>query len=121
MDELKRNVLLSIFLVVVLYAIGFLVYHYLEGWGLVDSIYFQTMTFTTIGYGDIVPETQMGKLFTVFISWVGISIAFYLLYTLSTYRERLLDQKVQTMFFKFPHVFEKIKKKAKKLKKKKKK
>lgn len=116
MDKLKRNIFLSISLIVLLYAVGLLVYHQLEGWSFIDSVYFQTMTFTTIGYGDIVPKTDEGKIFTIFISWIGISIAFYVLYTLSTYRERILDHQINGVLFKFPHMFEarKIKKRKKK-------
>lgn len=124
MDQLQHNIMLSLFLIIILYGIGYIVYHHLEGWNIVDSIYFQTVTFTTIGYGDVVPKSDAGKLFTVAISWIGITIAFYVLYTLSTYRERVLDQKLDTVIFKFPYLFmkkklsEKQKKYLKKHKKK---
>lgn len=113
MDKLRRNIFLSIALIILLYALGLIVYHHLEGWSFIDSIYFQTMTFTTIGYGDIVPVTDEGKLFTILISWIGISIAFYVLYTISTYRERILDHKIKGVLFKFPYMFETKKKKRK--------
>lgn len=45
-----------------------------EKWPLVDSIYFATVTFTTIGYGDLFPTTDPGRLFTVFFSLYGIGI-----------------------------------------------
>lgn len=114
-----HNILISIFLVLLLYAVGIMVYYHLEGWGFVDSIYFQTMTFTTIGYGDIVPETEAGKLFTVAISWIGISIAFYVLYALSTYRERVLDKKIESTLFRLPNIIRprRPKKKSKKIRK----
>ena len=47
------------------YAVGGLVYDELEGWGLLDTTYFLTVTITTVGYGDFCPETPEGKLFTV--------------------------------------------------------
>ena len=47
------------------YAIGGLVYDELEGWNLLDTTYFLTVTVTTVGYGDICPETPAGKMFTV--------------------------------------------------------
>mmetsp|Transcript_447 Transcript_447/g.981 ORF Transcript_447/g.981 Transcript_447/m.981 type:complete len:344 (+) Transcript_447:84-1115(+) len=38
----------------------------IEGWNLVDSIYFTIITGTTVGYGDISPQTPVGRWFAVF-------------------------------------------------------
>lgn len=58
--------------------LGTSVYHYLEGWGIVDSLYFSIITLTTVGYGDFSPQTTGGKVFTIFyiILGVGIILAF---------------------------------------------
>ena len=53
---------------------GTVSYRIIEGLSWVDSLYFSTITLTTIGYGDIAPQTDGGKLFTVFYVLVGISI-----------------------------------------------
>jgi len=58
------------------YAVGGLVYDELEGWKLLDTAYFLTVTITTVGYGDICPETPEGKMFTVFYAVVGIVFVF---------------------------------------------
>ena len=42
-------------------AIGGVVYDELEGWALLDTTYFLTVTVTTVGYGDMCPETDEGK------------------------------------------------------------
>ena len=54
--------------------VGTVVYHYLEKLNWVDAIYFSVITLATVGYGDIVPKTTAGKLFTVFYVLVGIAI-----------------------------------------------
>ena len=58
------------------YAVGGVLYDELEGWPLLDSTYFLTVTITTVGYGDICPETPGGKMFTVVYALVGIIFVF---------------------------------------------
>lgn len=55
-------------------AIGTVTYHYLEGWNWLDSLYFSTITLTTIGFGDFAPQTDAGKIFTIVYIIVGIGM-----------------------------------------------
>ena len=57
-----------------LVAVGTVVYRYIEDWSWVDSFYFSVITVTTVGFGDLTPTTDGGKLFTVFYIIMGISI-----------------------------------------------
>lgn len=63
-------------LITTLFILGFgtIVYHKLEGWAWIDSLYFSVITLTAIGYGDISPQTNEGKLFTIFYIMIGIGI-----------------------------------------------
>ena len=61
-------------LVVITLAAGTLFYWQIEGWSLLDSFYFSSITLTTVGYGDLAPETAAGKLFTVFYIFTGIGL-----------------------------------------------
>jgi len=54
--------------------VGTIVYHNLEGWGWVDSLYFSMITLTTVGYGDFSPQTNGGKIFTIIYIIVGVGI-----------------------------------------------
>ena len=36
----------------------------MEGWSVLDSIYFCVTTVATVGYGDVVPSRDASKLFT---------------------------------------------------------
>lgn len=64
-----RLVLLAIFGLI---AFSTWVYHRLEGWNWIDSVYFVFVTMGTVGYGDYVPTTVVTKLYTIFIITVGI-------------------------------------------------
>ena len=94
MEEITKSLIFAFLLIAILYAFGAIMYHNLEQWTWVDSVYFMTATFTTVGYGDLVPTTDEAKIFTVFFMWTGISIGFYLIYTISKYREEKIDQRL---------------------------
>eukprot|EP00978_Attheya_sp_CCMP212_P030653 scaffold113525_cov46-Attheya_sp.AAC.1 len=45
-----------------------------EQWDIVDSLYFSVVTFTTIGYGDLVPMTTGGRLFLIVFALGGVAV-----------------------------------------------
>jgi voltage-gated potassium channel len=55
---------------------GSLFYYLVEGLTPVDAFYFASMTMTTVGYGDFVPKTDLGKIFTAVYAFVGIGVFF---------------------------------------------
>lgn len=90
--------------------LGTIVYHHLEGWGYIDSLYFSIITLTTIGYGDFFPQTTEGKLFTIFYIFLGIGIILAFINTLYHHFQNEQQQEKEK---------KEIKKKGKKEKKKK--
>lgn len=55
-------------------ATGTIFYHFIEGLNWLDSLYLAVVTITTLGYGDITPQTSAGKLFTIVYVLIGIAI-----------------------------------------------
>ena len=68
-----------VLLVLALLIIGSAFYMLIEGWSLVDAVYFCSMSLATVGYGDLVPETDLAKIFTVVyvLSGIGILVSFF--------------------------------------------
>jgi voltage-gated potassium channel len=64
-------------LVLVVLAIGTIGFYFLEGWPLLDSAYVATQTVTTVGYGDIVPVSHTGRMFTVLLMLLGVGTVLY--------------------------------------------
>ena len=62
----------------VLFLIGMIFYTTVEKLTPIDAFYFSGATLTTLGFGDIVPRTDAGKIFTVIYSIMGIGTIFYL-------------------------------------------
>lgn len=53
---------------------GVVFYQRVEDLSWVDSLYLTVMTLTTVGYGDVSPQTSGGRLFTVFYVLLGIGL-----------------------------------------------
>ncbi|MBI3033505.1 two pore domain potassium channel family protein [Candidatus Woesearchaeota archaeon] len=63
-------------LVIITLLIGTIFYNHTEGWRYLDALYFSVITLTTVGYGDIYPTTDAGKIFTMVYLIVGVGIIF---------------------------------------------
>lgn len=53
---------------------GTVFYSSVEGWSWIDALYFCAATLSTVGYGDLTPETEVGKLFTVVYMFAGVGV-----------------------------------------------
>jgi len=82
-----------LFVLVGLLVSGTIFYSTVEGWGILDSLYFCVTTLATIGYGDLHPTTPLSKVFTMFyiILGVGVFIAFITKVTASETRRKRDD------------------------------
>ena len=79
-EEHKRyhqRILYAAIVIVLFLFGGATFYHNVEGWRYLDALYFSSYTITTVGYGDITPKTDAGKIFSIFYMFSGVAIALY--------------------------------------------
>lgn len=61
-------------LLVILLIGGAIFFNQVQGWPLLDSLYFCVMTISTIGYGDLAPTMAISKIFTMAYAVLGIGL-----------------------------------------------
>ena len=71
-----RIVMMAVLLAILL---GTVVFHLLEGWSILDSLYVTVQTVTTVGFGDLTPRTTIGRLFATFFMMLGVGVVLYAL------------------------------------------
>jgi voltage-gated potassium channel len=71
-----RIVLMSVLAAILL---GTVVFHLVEGWSILDSLYVTAQTVTTVGFGDLTPRTVFGRIFATLFMVVGVGIVLYAL------------------------------------------
>ncbi|RCW86652.1 potassium channel family protein [Paracoccus lutimaris] len=70
----SARVRLLLLLTATLIGLASTAFHHVEGWRWLDSIYFSVITIATIGYGDIVPKTDPGKIITIVYVLCGLGL-----------------------------------------------
>jgi voltage-gated potassium channel len=76
-SELILAFILTSFLIVIASCLVYFAEHSIQPdkfTSIPDTIYWSVVTLTTVGYGDMVPVTVAGKIFTVIISLMGVAL-----------------------------------------------
>jgi voltage-gated potassium channel len=84
----------TVLLVIVVGASGYMVF---AGYGAFDAVYMAIITFTTIGYGEVVPLARVGKVFNMF--YIVVSVA-SLLVALGALTQALIELEFSGYFVK---------------------
>lgn len=73
-EESQRQIRTAVIALLVILPCGIFGYMLLEQMSLLDAVWMTVITLTTIGYGDIVPQSPIGRIFTLFLIVIGIGV-----------------------------------------------
>ena len=71
LDDRVRGLLLFAISMIALATVTFWL---VEGWSLLDAAFFSVVTISTVGYGELVPQTAVGKIFAMFYILIGLGV-----------------------------------------------
>lgn len=67
--------LLALFLtIMIIVTSGTVFFRYVEGWSWLDAYFFTVVTLSTVGYGNLVPATALGKIGTTVFIFLGLGV-----------------------------------------------
>src|SRR4030095_16458334 len=99
-----RLVLIAVLLAI---TVGTVSFRLIEGWSILDSLYATVQTVTTVGFGDVTPQTTLGRVFATGFMLFGVGIVLYALTTavqsiiqselIETFGERRRSRKVSKL------------------------
>ena len=72
-----KNAVRLFFLIFSLAAIilgGTIFFHVVEGWRWLDAYFFTVVTLSTVGYGELVPATDLGRIGTTVFIFIGLGV-----------------------------------------------
>lgn len=72
-----RRLLPAMMFLAIIVVVGILGYMFIEKWTVLDSIYMVVITLFTVGFEEVHPLSQAGKVFTIFITVGGVGSAIY--------------------------------------------
>ena len=81
---LPRSVQYAAALLLLVLMLGVVGYMVIEGWSAWDSLWMIFITLTTIGYGEVHPLSDGGRLWTMALLLVGVSVGTYTITRLTT-------------------------------------
>jgi voltage-gated potassium channel len=104
LDPSKREILLATAALIVVIGIGTAGYTFIERWPWMDGLFMTFITLTTIGFSEVHPLSDFGRLFTEFIAITGIGIVTFvaarsaqLLLASERLRERRIMKQIQNL------------------------
>jgi len=75
--DVYRKIKFTAALVILVFTIGTIGFHFIEGWTYFEAFFMTLITVSTIGYGELHPLSQLGRYFDVAIIIMGVGTVAY--------------------------------------------
>jgi voltage-gated potassium channel len=85
MDDGNRKIIIAAILLVLIIVIGVMGFIIIERFDFVDAIYMTVITLTTVGFGEVHPLSQQGKIFTAVLSFISLGFFAYSISMITTH------------------------------------
>ena len=89
-----KHVLMAIIFSIAIVAIGTSGYMVIEGWSFLDALYMTVITYSTVGYGEIHAISELGRLYTIFLIFLGVG---FFLYVAGAVIQFMVEGKIRTV------------------------
>ncbi|MFZ9451884.1 MAG: ion channel, partial [Bacteroidia bacterium] len=89
------KILLPLFILLILIVTGTLGYYWIDGFSLINAFYMTVITMATVGYGEIQPLSESGRLFTIFLIITSFGT---FAYAVSTVTKFIIDGELRNFF-----------------------
>lgn len=81
----ERKILKIIALIVLIIAMGVVALMVIEGWSFLDSLFMTVITISTVGYREVHPLSNEGKVLIILLIFVGVGTFVYIISSIAEY------------------------------------
>ncbi len=85
MEMMRQKLFVAFALVLAVFCTGVAGYRLIEGWSLLDAVYMTVITLGSVGYGETNPLHPAGRVFTIVLIGMGMSVYVYALTTITAF------------------------------------
>lgn len=101
MTNFKVHTIIISLLSIVIF--GTVFFHFVEGWGWLDSYFFTVITISTVGYGKLVPVTPLGMIGTTVFIFVGLGVFVVAIQQFALFHMRKREQHTEWLIARMGH------------------
>ena len=89
-----KHLVMAILFSIVIVVIGTAGYMLIEGWSILDALYMTVITYSTVGYSEVHNISEIGRLYTVFLIFLGVG---FFLYVAGAVIQFMVEGKIRTV------------------------